>query len=250
MQKVDSTEPRPYRLQKLALGNLDALRGFFDGLPPDPYLAERYRSRRFSKFRVESENLWLMNHEVFVQAKEYNPLLGEVRREFMELDEGLTTRDEFKALILDFLKLCQIWPRKAEVGVHQIQITSSAQKLGYPAPEGLHQDGFDFIGIFCVSRDNINGGETALYEARNTEPIYRRVLEPGELLVIDDRLLLHYTSPIEASEHAGGARNVFILAASVVQPANEDRETEGPSASQASSLTEATLTVRRPVAGR
>ena len=228
-------------MQKLGLRNLNALRGSFDSLPPDPYLAEPYRSRRFSKFRVASENLRLMNHSVFVQAKEYNPLLGEVRREYMELEEDLTTRDEFKILILDFLKLCQIWPQETEVGVHQIKVTSSAQKLGYPAPEGLHQDGFDFIGIFCVSRDNINGGETALYEARNTEPIYRRVLEPGELLVIDDRLLLHYTSPIETLDHAGGERNVFVFAASVVQPANEALETDGPSAAEASSLTGATL---------
>lgn len=203
---------------RLELRSLDSLRGFFDNLPPDPYLAEPYRSRRFSQFRVVSERLERLNHGCFVQAKEYNHLLGDIKRYYTELDEELAAVEDFSRIVFDFVRACDIPPREADVEVHQIKVVSAEQRPGCPAPEGVHRDGFDYIGICCVSRDNIVGGETTLFEPGGAEPIYRKTLEPGELLAIDDRRLLHYTSPIEADDERGGARSVFVLTASVAPP--------------------------------
>jgi hypothetical protein len=39
------------------------------------------------------------------------------------------------------------------------------------------------------------------------------MIEPGTLLVFDDRRLYHYTSPIFTSDSRQGRRDVFILTA-------------------------------------
>src|SRR5262249_51117259 len=163
-----------------------------------------------------SGNLTQLSHKHFVQATEYNSLLGEIKRDYQELESDLTSNADFKRLVFDFVKICGIYWNETEVGVHQIRITSKDKMPAYPTPEGVHVDGFDFVGIFCAGRNNIQGGETCLYLEREAEPIYRRTLEPGEFLIFDDRKLLHYTSQVEASNSNSGTRDVFILTASVI----------------------------------
>lgn len=204
-----------YSLQKLEHVNLDVLQLFFDELPLDPYLEDRYRYRRFSSFQVSSEHLVQLPHQYFLQKKEYNRLLGDIRREYLELDDRLTAAEDFRKLTHDFLSAYRSLPEGTEMGIHQIRIVSSDTMPGYPAPEGIHVDGFDLVGIFCVDRCDITGGETYLYESRDGEPVYCTTLEPGDLLVFDDRKLLHYTSPIQTSSTACGKRDVFIFTAKV-----------------------------------
>lgn len=204
---------RMYSLQKLSQVRLGALHGFFDTLPLDPYLEEKYRFRRFSRLRLVCGELVPLPHTPFVQRREHNSLLGEVIREYAELDDYLTAVADFREIIRDFLEQCAPLPDGSEVGIHQIRVISERDLVGRPAPEGVHVDGFDYVGIFCVARHNISGGETCLYEAKEGEPVYRALLEPGDLLVFDDRSLYHYTTPIFASAPQQGRRDVFILTA-------------------------------------
>lgn len=204
-----------YSLQKLEHINLEVLQRFFDELPLDPYLEEKYRYRRFSRFQVSSEQLVQLPHQYFLQHKEYNTLLGDIRREYFELDDRLAVAEDFRILTQEFLSAYRSLPEGTEMGIHQIRIVSSDTMPGYPAPEGIHVDGFDLVGIFCVDRSDITGGETYLYESRDDEPVYCTTLEPGDLLVFDDRKLLHYTSPIKTFSTACGKRDVFIFTAKV-----------------------------------
>jgi len=204
---------RLYSLQKLEQVRLEALHEFFDALPLDPYLAEQYRYRCFSRFRLAGGELARLPHEPFIQRREHNPLLGEVSREYVELDAGLTSAEDFRRILGDFLGRCESLPDGTEVGVHQIRVVSERALVGHPTPEGVHADGFDYVGIFCVGRRDVSGGETYLYESRDGPPVYRTLLEPGDLLVFDDRGLYHYTSPILAPDLRRGTRDVFILTA-------------------------------------
>jgi hypothetical protein len=163
-----------------------------------------------------SGNMNQLSHAYFEQEAEHNPLLGGIKRDYQELESDLTCNDDFKKLVLDFVKICEIYRNETEIGVHQIRIASTDKMPGCPTPEGIHVDGVDFVGVFCVGRNNIRGGETYLYREREAEPIYRRTLEPGEFLAFDDRKLLHCTSQIEALNSNCGTRDVFILTASVI----------------------------------
>lgn len=214
MQQVSSAIELEYAflftLRKVNSINPENLQPFFQNLPIDPYIKGEYRSRRLSRFIVAEEHLLRLPHGCLFQGKEYNPLLGNIKREFAELEDGLVELAAFQKLVLAFRDSCQLHP-EAEIGVHQIRTSCSPNSLGNPAPEGIHQDGTDFIGIFAVSRDNIQGGETYLYTVKKEKPVFSKILQPGELLLVNDHDFFHFTTPIKPENSAVGVRDVFVL---------------------------------------
>ncbi|MBD6616075.1 hypothetical protein FNW02_09590 [Komarekiella sp. 'clone 1'] len=199
-----------FTLRKVNSINLEGFKQFFNELPVDPYIKGNYRLRRLSRFIVSRDNLIKLPHGYLFQSKAYNPLLGDVKREFAELDDALIELDIFKNLVLAFSDSCKLHP-EAEIGVHQIRTICSPDNLGNPAPEGIHQDGTDFIAIFSVDRDNIQGGETHLYTAKKEKPVFSKILNPGELLLVNDHDFFHFTTPIKPLTDAQGTRDVFVL---------------------------------------
>jgi len=214
MQKVGTATELEYAflftLRKVNSINLEGFKPFFSNMPIDPYIKGNYRSRRLSRFTVSGNELIKLPHGYFFQSKEYNPLAGDIKREFAELDDALIKLDIFRNLVLAFSDSCKLHP-EAEIGVHQIRTICSPDNLGNPAPEGIHKDGTDFIGIFSVDRDNIEGGETHLYTAKKEKPVFSKVLNPGELLLINDHKFFHFTTPIKPQIDAQGSRDVFVL---------------------------------------
>lgn len=199
-----------YILERLNALDMDKLIPFFTDLPIDPYLEGNYRFRRLSHFRISDRHLVQLPHTAMFQSKTHNPLLGNVVREYAELDLELINLPDFQALILEFFEFCQRCSTSNEVGVHQIRITTD-QGVGNPAPEGIHRDGVDIIGIICVNRDGVAGGETHLYESKARSPVFTKVLNPGELLVVNDHQLFHFTTPIQARSPGAGVRDVFVF---------------------------------------
>ncbi len=190
--------------------HFDGFKQFFNDLPVDPYVKGKYRFRRLSRFTAAGNELVKLPHGCLFQSKEYNPLVGDIKREFAEIDDALTELDDFKKLVFAFVDACKLHP-EAEIGVHQIRTTCSLNNFGNPAPEGIHRDGTDFIGIFSVNRENIQGGETHLYVAKKEKPVFKKILNPGELLLVNDREFFHFTTPIKPISDAQGVRDVFVL---------------------------------------
>lgn len=207
-----------YALEALTTVDIDKLKPFFDDLPVDPYLKGSYRFRRLSHFRVEADRLVHLPHRLFFQTKDYNPLLGNVVREYPELADALIELEDFQKTVLEFFEFCKLCSTANEIGVHQIRITSSSQHMGSPAPEGIHRDGVDLVGIFCVQRRGVEGGETHLYRSRQEQPIFDKILNPGELLVFSDRQFFHFTSEIKTSSIKQGIRDVFVFTCPGLMP--------------------------------
>jgi hypothetical protein len=214
MQKVWTATELEYAflftLRKVNSINPEDFKEFFSNMPIDTYIKGNYRSRRLSRFTVSGDQLIKLPHGYLFQSKEYNPLVGDIKREFAELDDALIKLDIFRNLVLAFSDSCKLHP-EAEIGVHQIRTICYSDNLGNPAPEGIHQDGTDFIGIFSVDRDNIQGGETHLYTAKKEKPVFSKVLNPGELLLVNDHDFFHFTTPIKPQIDAQGSRDVFVL---------------------------------------
>jgi len=206
-----------YSFHKLQNVSVNGFQKFFSDLPLDPFLKEKCRFRRFSRFQLKAKTLVRLDHKYFVQSGEHNKLLGDVKRDYSELDDRLAASEELSKLIIHFLDACRVSSKEKEIGVHQIRITSTPRRPGTPSPEGVHVDGFDYVGIFCADKYNVRGGETSLYKPKATEPIYRRTLERGELLVLDDKRLMHCTSAIHSLTAEGGSRDVFILTLSNIE---------------------------------
>ncbi|MBD2300390.1 2OG-Fe dioxygenase family protein [Nostoc sp. FACHB-190] len=214
MQKVwESTELEYaflFTLRKVNSINPEGFQPFFNNLPVDPYIKGNYRLRRLSRFTVSGNDLIKLPHGYLFQSKTYNPLLGDIKREFAELEDSIIELDIFKKMVLAFSDSCKLHP-EAEIGVHQIRTICSAENMGNPAPEGIHQDGTDFIGIFSVARENIQGGETHLYTAKKEKPVFSKVLNSGELLLVNDHEFFHFTTPIKPQVDGLGIRDVFVL---------------------------------------
>jgi histidine decarboxylase len=201
-----------YVLEMLTAIKVSELKHSFADLPEDPYLEGNYRFRRLSHFKVVGDRLMRLPHRRFFQSKQYNPLLGDVTREYAELDNHLIQLEDFQRLIWEFFQFCQLCSTSNEIAVHQIRTTASSGKLGNPAPEGIHRDGVDVAGIFSVDRSGIGGGETHLYQRKDDEhPQFSKVLNPGEFLVFRDDQYFHYTSPVRVTTTAQGTRDVFVL---------------------------------------
>ncbi len=200
-----------YALETINSVNLERLKSYFDNLPVDPYLEDNYRFRRLSHFQVDFQRLIKLPHSHFFQSQEYNPLLGDVVREYPELDNELIKLEDFQKIVLAFFEFCQLCSTYNEIGVHQIRTTTSFGVIGNPAPEGIHRDGVDLVGIFCVNREHIAGGETFLYKSQDEKPVFSKILNPGDFLVFNDRQFFHFTSPIRVIASESGNRDVFVL---------------------------------------
>ncbi|MGB3204586.1 MAG: 2OG-Fe dioxygenase family protein [Crinalium sp.] len=199
-----------FTLRQVKSLDVESLKPFFNDLPVDPYIKGKYRTRRLSRFHVSNNQVIKLPHGYLYQTKQYNPLLGDIKREFAELDDELIKQPSFQQMVLAFSDSCKLHP-EAEIGVHQIRTACSPNNSGNPAPEGIHKDGSDFVGIFAVDRHNIEGGETHLYRAKKQKPVFSQVLNPGELLLVNDNEFFHFTTPIKPASEGIGTRDVFVL---------------------------------------
>lgn len=202
-----------YKLQRLSSARTEVFAPFFANLPLDPYIHGTFRRRRFSRFQGEPENLTRLEHKYFEQSSSVNKLAGGLKRDFAELEEDLVRLPEFQMLVSRFVDFSKIEPETTEIGIHQIRIVASTNQVGEPAPEGIHQDGFDFVGIFCISREHLLGAETHLYEHPSQAPIFAKELHPGEFVLVNDRKLYHFTTGIKPVGATEGTRDVFVMTA-------------------------------------
>lgn len=187
----------------------------FYNLPFDPYVKGDFRQRRFSQFLFDLEHKTLaqLSHKPFFQNSQYNPLLGNVERNYSELESEVANSEALRQLVNDFIDSCGFSTKEVEVGVHQIRISCSSSSLGKPAPEGIHQDGYEFVGIYCVDRRNVEGGITELYKAKGSKPFFLMALNPGDFLVFNDEQFYHFTTPVKPITDEQGFRDVFVLTA-------------------------------------
>lgn len=201
-----------FTLQKANFINLEELQQFFQDLPVDPYIKGSYRRRRLSRFSITDGKVVKLPHGRLFQSKEYNPVVGNIHREFHEIDDALVLHEDFARLLLAFNDACKLYSDSREIGVHQIRTTCSATNFGNPAPEGIHRDGTDLIAIFSIGRHNVKGGETHLYRSKKESPVFNKTLNPGELLLLNDREFFHYTTPVKPlNDDTEGTRDVFVL---------------------------------------
>jgi hypothetical protein len=210
-----------YILEMLTDIQLDLIQPFFDRLPADPYITGHYRFRRLSHFKISGDRLIKLPHRRLFQSKKYNPLVGDVIREYAELEDELIELDDFQKIIWEFFQFCQLCTDNQEIAVHQIRTTATSAEIGNPAPEGIHQDGVDLVGIFSVGRSAVAGAETHLYTDKKGAPILSKILCPGEFLVFQDDRYFHFTSPISATTSGQGVRDVFVCTSPGLFPPDE-----------------------------
>ncbi len=188
--------------------NSSPLQSLFNNIPKDPYIPEGYRYKSLARCRIKGNIIEKQPHTPLFQNKNINSVNGGLVRVYPEIDN----LDAAKEAILLFTNTFQI-DYSYEILVQAQRTKCNNKNPGITTPEGFHRDAIDFLAIFCVNKDNIIGAETQLKDNQGNI-VFRKVLEPGEMLLVDDSKLLHYTSAINVKYpelDTFGFRDVLII---------------------------------------
>ena len=182
------------------LAALEALHAGWNDLPPDDHLKDggRYRQRRHACCTVEGDVVTPVARRAHWQPVEYNALHGGMQRWFAPILPSTLQHPVWSQLMVQLgvlssqLRGVQPW----FVEAHQFRI-DTAEGIGRPTPEGAHRDGVDLVAVALVSRHDIKGGETRVFEADGRRGERFTMTEPWTLLLLDDARVIHESTPIQ-----------------------------------------------------
>lgn len=96
-----------------------------------------------------------------------------------------------------------------DVSVHQVRLLSYTGSTSDNAPEGMHQDGADYIvSAMVLNKHNIHNDTSIIYD-EHRQPLYRTSLDEGEFLFQDDTQLWHDITPIYNQPGYVGYRDIL-----------------------------------------
>lgn len=183
-----------FELGNLEGADLAGIEVYFTNLPEDQYAEKRLRSRRYSCYRLTDGALQKLSKKEFMQSKDINKFVGDVERSYEQIEDGLAAHPGFVSMFSEFARMTGL-SASSIIEAHQIR-WHAKRFVKIPAPEGIHRDGFDFIAIFMVDTFNLDGGDVMIYKSLDEAPVFRKKLENGEFVVLNDKALYHYAAPL------------------------------------------------------
>lgn len=169
----------------------ESLKKTFNELSCDPYVKEGFRYKNIIRVIHRNGDIIETEHGPLYQSGVINPTHGDLIRMYPKL----VMTDSIKKIIKYFIQESRIKDGE-EILVQAQRITTSQEIQGQPAIEGFHRDGVNILGVFCVARENIEGGINQ-FKMSNTNTIYSEMLlKPGHMVVVDDTRNFHYATPI------------------------------------------------------
>jgi len=141
-------------------------------------------------------------------------------RDFKEIEDSTLQDEGMKEICLTFKHANDLIDGQ-EIEIHQMRVLTQEDGRAQASPEGIHQDGYDYIAIVGINRHNIFGGELLVYEmgpkgvGHAHTPFLTYTLDEGEMIMLDDRRLWHNANSIVADGESKKAYgDWFILCAS------------------------------------
>ena len=156
------------------------------------------RKRAFSLLDItDNNNIKILGDASFYQSMLYNSYNGNKLRYYENISDNLLNDINFKNFISIFKNTASNAMNDSinHMYVHQIRVYVENNNLTNLIPEGIHKDGYNMVGMICINRNNIVGGETIIYD-NNKIPIYNKQLEEGEILIVNDNDYYHSVSDI------------------------------------------------------
>ena len=199
------------RLNTIGAEAIESLAPSFNNLPETNHLDGKYRLRRYSAVRCNGKCIDT-GVDTFEQSSEYNKFQGDMSRKFEPIEKNIIESDAILQICSEFNYICG-FPEKQKIDIHQMRVITLEDETPV-SPEGVHQDGYDYIAVIGVSRYNIEGGEFLSYMNKNDKKPFMSVpLNPGLMVILNDRELWHNASKIKAVIGKHGYMDSFILTA-------------------------------------
>lgn len=203
-------------LDQAGFAEWDKFADSWNDLGLDTYMADggRYRKRRHGAFRATRDAVVSKERQPHYQSRDYNALNGGIARWFEPILPGTIANPAFQAItgvctrLFDTLTPAPAWHMEA----HQFRIEARVGQAGQPTPEGMHQDGVDWVLVLMIGRRNIASGTTSIHG------LDRRLLgsftleAPLDSALLDDHRVFHGVTPVQPLDASQPAsRDVLVL---------------------------------------
>ena len=190
--------------------SLHHFRESYNNLPSDKYYLDNYppvRQRRYAKYNIKinknSFSIFYDDDCSFIQK------VDDSRNQIRNFDpiESKFIYDNDIIRLISYICSLSLYsinykPKNAIVSMHQVRQIAYPNKLSDNAPEGIHQDGADFIiSALVLNRYNVIGGETIIYDTDKKNIIYRTILENEEGIFQEDIQLWHDVTKIKSADN-------------------------------------------------
>jgi len=206
------------QLDEISDEAVESVSSSFYNLPETEHRDGKYRLRRYSIVQCNGNCVGLGQNS-FIQSDEYNKFQGNMSRTFEPIEPKVIESVGMLEMSCMFKDACCL-PEDQKIEVHQMRIVTIGRGETPVSPEGIHQDGFDYICMVGIARYNVVGGHLLVYDnptirIRHDEHFMSLVLRPGEVAIIDDKALWHSASKIKTVIGSDGYMDIFILTAKV-----------------------------------
>ena len=204
------------RLDLLSNEAIQDLSPSFDLLTATEHKDGKYRLRRYSMVELLAEPYMFkqLPTNTFMQTDEYNDFQGNVERKFDNIDECILNGKGMKELIYKF-RMGNKLPIGTPIDIHQMRIITLYDETPV-SPEGVHRDGYDFIAMIGIARDNIKGGHLLVYTEQDGDHFMSIPLNAGQMVTLDDTKLWHNASDIKTVDKTkNGYMDAFIVTAKI-----------------------------------
>jgi len=195
---------------------LTEIQRLFHGVPLDPYVPEGFRRKSLFRARLHGHKMQVTEHAPLYQPVEFNPIHGGIYRHYPAMDERLAT---LLAPLARLFGACAGLTEQDEILVQAQRITAEQGKTGMPVVEGWHQDDIQVLGLLLINRSNVSGGVSLLSRDRGQTLAFEQQLRPGDLLLINDTVMWHNTTPIrQINPELPGFRDIVIITSPTNRP--------------------------------
>lgn len=170
---------------------------------------------------------WNLPQYALQQSIKYNPVHGDMRREYPRISDRITDSGDFHRLLSCYGSFFG-WG-DAIVLVQFQRVDCLAGRAGLPAVEGFHQDGNRHVGMLVVNRLNLTDDSGVSqyvlddHGKKTDELIFNEVIPAGRLIFWNDKRVWHYGTEIKVADPSvnggRGLRDIVILSAKT-PPAN------------------------------
>lgn len=188
----------------------------WDDLGLDTYMADggRYRKRRHAAFAVSPAGVQRKPAQPHYQSRDFNALNGGIARWFAPVTDAAAASPAFQAILrtchalFEGLTPAPLW----HVEAHQFRIEARPGQAAQPTPEGMHQDGVDWVLVLMVGRVNIASGTTSIHGLDRALLGSFTLEAPMDAALVDDHRVFHGVTPVRPLDPALPAhRDVLVL---------------------------------------
>ena len=171
-----------------------------------------YRKRSIAEFMIEKTNSndWIIKRIPVTQFKQTDAKLSKgglkdyrsINRIFSDTLEEHIDHPDFQILLKSLSSLLarkKPHIRRLNLVAHHTYVRTTLDQQASNAPEGIHQDGYDYIvSALVIERHNVTGGKSIILGGDKTTRLLETTLRPGQGLLQADRLteLWHTVEPI------------------------------------------------------